>query len=280
MKYFVQGNKGRVGVSAICIGMAVSLHEQGKDASLIRIGSDDAALNDAQTFASINNITAAAEPMSIEQFAQADISNDVISIIEVPQDIDIQNISNNEDRKLFITDEVMEIPAGFDMLIRNHSLKPGPNTIVESSILSSTDLGAILDATDARVISSSSDADRDEIETIMIGPISHDATDSSYFNKFQNKLILTRSEKVDLVLGAMAGDTTCILLTGGNEPSPYIIDRLFGNPETTLAITNYTTNEAMEKIGSIVGVQQINSSKKITEITKLFHEAIDLKDFS
>jgi BioD-like phosphotransacetylase family protein len=280
MKYFVQGNKNRVGVSTICIGMAGAFNAQGKDVSLFRIGSDEAAEHDAQTFAHIDNVTASSEPISAEQFTTTEISNDGISIIEVPQDIDVQQLSQVDDRKILVSDMAMEIPAGFDGVIRNHSLKPGPNTIVENSILSSTDLGVILDATDARVISSSSDANRDVIETIMIGPISHDATDSSYFNKFQNKLILTRSEKVDLVLGAMAGDTTCILLTGGNEPSPYIIDRLFGNPETTLAITNYTTNEAMEKIGSIVGVQQINSEKKITEITRLFHEAIDLKDFS
>jgi len=279
MKYFVQGNKNRVGASTVCIGIAGALNAQGKDVSLFRIGSDEAAQHDAQTFANIDNITAAAEPMNVEQFTAAKISSDEISIIEVPQDIDVQKLSHEDDYKILVADMAMEIPAGFDRVIHNHAVKPGVDTIAENNILAATSLLSILEITEARVISSSSYTDRAFVENILIGPISHDATDASYFDKFTNKLIVTRSEKVDLVLGAMAGDTTCVLLTGGNEPSPYIIDRLLGSPETTLAITDYVTTEAMEKIGTIVGTQQIIPSNKIDEIIKLFNDSVDITNF-
>jgi BioD-like phosphotransacetylase family protein len=279
MKYFVQGNKNRVGVSTICIGMAGALNAQGKDVFLFRIGSDEAAQHDARAFANIDNMTAASEPMTIEQFTAADISNDGISVIEVPRDIDVQQLSQEDDCKILVSDMAMDIPSGFDKVVHNHAMKPGIDAIEENIILAATSLSSILEIAEARVISSSSYTDRAFVENVLIGPISHDATDSSYFDKFTNKLIVTRSEKVDLVLGAMAGDTTCVLLTGGNEPSPYIIDRLTGSPETTLAITNYSTNEAMEKIGSIIGMQQIATSNKVNEIIKLFQDSANITIF-
>ena len=279
MKYFVQGNKNRVGVSTICIGMAGALNAQGKDVFLFRIGSDEAAQHDARTFANIDNMTAASEPMTIEQFTVAEISNDGISVIEVPRDIDVQKLSQEDDCKILVSDMAMDIPSGFDKVVHNHAMKPGIDAIEENIILAATSLSSILEIAEARVISSSSYTDRAFVENVLIGPISHDATDSSYFDKFTNKLIVTRSEKVDLVLGAMAGDTTCVLLTGGNEPSPYIIDRLTGSPETTLAITNYSTNEAMEKIGSIIGMQQIVTSNKVNEIIKLFQDSANITIF-
>ena len=279
MKYFVQGNKNRVGVSTICIGMAGALNAQGKDVFLFRIGSDEAAQHDARAFANIDNMTAASEPMTIEQFTAAEISNDGISVIEVPRDIDVQQLSQEDDCKILVSDMAMDIPSGFDKVVHNHAMKPGIDAIEENIILAATSLSSILEIAEARVISSSSYTDRAFVENVLIGPISHDATDSSYFDKFTNKLIVTRSEKVDLVLGAMAGDTTCVLLTGGNEPSPYIIDRLTGSPETTLAITNYSTNEAMEKIGSIIGMQQIATSNKVNEIIKLFQDSANITIF-
>ena len=279
MKYFVQGNKNRVGVSTVCIGMAGALNAQGKDVFLFRIGSDEAAQHDARAFANIDNMTAASEPMTIEQFTAADISNDGISVIEVPRDIDVQQLSQEDDCKILVSDMAMDIPSGFDKVVHNHAMKPGIDAIEENIILAATSLSSILEIAEARVISSSSYTDRAFVENVLIGPISHDATDSSYFDKFTNKLIVTRSEKVDLVLGAMAGDTTCVLLTGGNEPSPYIIDRLTGSPETTLAITNYSTNEAMEKIGAIVGTQQIATANKINEIIKLFQDSANITIF-
>tara|TARA_Y100001970_G_C14194851_1_gene837435 strand:+ start:443 stop:1282 length:840 start_codon:yes stop_codon:yes gene_type:complete len=279
MKYFVQGNKNRVGVSTICIGMAGALNAQGKDVFLFRIGSDEAAQHDARAFANIDNMTAASEPMTIEQFTAAEISNDGISVIEVPRDIDVQKLSQEDDCKILVSDMAMDIPSGFDKVVHNHAMKPGIDAIEENIILAATSLSSILEIAEARVISSSSYTDRAFVENVLIGPISHDATDSSYFDKFTNKLIVTRSEKVDLVLGAMAGDTTCVLLTGGNEPSPYIIDRLTGSPETTLAITNYSTNEAMEKIGSIIGMQQIATSNKVNEIIKLFQDSANITIF-
>ena len=279
MKYFVQGNKNRVGTSTVCIGIAGALNAQGKNVSLFRIGSDEAAQHDAQTFANIDNITAASEPMNAEQFAAANISNNEIAIIEVPQDVDVQKLSQEDDCRILVADVAMEIPAGFDRVIHNHASKPGTDSIMENIVLSATDLPTILEVVEARVISSSSYTDRTSVENILIRPISHDATDSSYFDKFTNKLIVTRSEKVDLVLGAMAGDTTCVLLTGGNEPSPYIIDRLSGNPETTLAITDYSTNEAMEKIGVIIGTQQIVTLSKVNEIIRIFNNSADIADF-
>ena len=83
--------------------------------------------------------------MNAEQFTAANISNNEIAIIEVPQDIDVQNLSQEDDCKILVADMAMEIPAGFDRVIHNHAVKPGVDSIAENIILAATSLSSILE---------------------------------------------------------------------------------------------------------------------------------------
>jgi BioD-like phosphotransacetylase family protein len=279
MIYLVKGSKKRVGVSTICVGLAALLNESGKSVSLLRLGDDDGAHDDARMFADIDFAQSSGAPLLVNEFEELVTKNSKdIYIVEASSTLKMPAVDDLF--TILVTDDIKLVTGKYDLLIHNHAKKESKYTIVENAILAATNLETILNIVNAQMISSGGKPDKKYIENVLIGPISHDATDSSYFEKFNNKLIVTRSEKVDLALGALATKVECLLLCGGNEPSPILIDRVLGAPETTLALTEMTTTEAIEKIGSVIGTEPIVSNKKILEAVECFKNAVELSDIT
>ena len=64
-------------------------------------------------------------------------------------------------------------------------------------------------------------------DRVMIGTVSSDAA-SPYFGNRERTCVITRFDKTDIQLAALQTDIECLVITGGGEPSPYLIDRVRG----------------------------------------------------
>jgi BioD-like phosphotransacetylase family protein len=110
------------------------------------------------------------------------------------------------------------------------------------------------------------------IDRVMVGTVASDAA-APYFGNRRRTCVITRFDKTDIQLAALNTDVGCMVLTGGGEPSPYLLDRIAGHrPDVAVLLTSGTTVDAVRDIEPIFG-----RSRFAGESTKLMR-AIELLD--
>jgi len=60
------------------------------------------------------------------------------------------------------------------------------------------------------------------VENLMIGALSF-GSGEEYFARKDNKAVITRSERADIQLAALATSTVCLILGGDQAPSPQVV---------------------------------------------------------
>ncbi|MPZ22019.1 MAG: hypothetical protein GEU28_00385 [Dehalococcoidia bacterium] len=83
-------------------------------------------------------------------------------------------------------------------------------------------------------------------EDLLIAPIAHD-TGRLYFGGADHAVVVCRDDKPELALSALAGNTTLLVITGGDEPLGYVAERAAA-ASTPLAITRETTFPTVQRI--------------------------------
>jgi BioD-like phosphotransacetylase family protein len=111
------------------------------------------------------------------------------------------------------------------------------------------------------------------IDRVMIGTVASDAA-GPYFGNRQRTCIVTRFDKTDIQLAALNTDVECMVLTGGGEPSPYLLDRVAGHrPDVALLLTNGTTVEAVHAIEPLFGLSRFDGEAKLLRAVELLDAA-------
>lgn len=64
----------------------------------------------------------------------------------------------------------------------------------------------------------------EEVKSLMVGAMCIDPT-PLYFGTKSDKAVITRGDRVDIQLGALATSTKCLILTGGVRPSSTVLDK-------------------------------------------------------
>ena len=117
-------------------------------------------------------------------------------------------------------------------------------------------------------------ANEDEvIERIMIGSVGHDPG-TPYFSMHERKAVLTRFDKTDVQLAALGTPLVCLLLTGGQRPSPYLFDRAqsLGVP---VLLTARNTVDAMEALGEAYAGARFGGARKLERLRDLLTQHLD-----
>lgn len=113
------------------------------------------------------------------------------------------------------------------------------------------------------------------LEFIMLGPISADPG-QPYFLQHGSKAVVNRFDKMDLHLAALATAPECLILTGGQQPSPYLIDRLGGSDqETTVMLAPEGAVRTMELLDDLYGHTRFAGPRKLTRAIELLQDHLD-----
>ncbi|MGB2693556.1 MAG: DRTGG domain-containing protein [Dehalococcoidia bacterium] len=114
------------------------------------------------------------------------------------------------------------------------------------------------------------------VEHVMIGPISSDPG-QPYFLQHGSKAVIHRSDKMDLHLAALATEPECLILTGVQQPSPYLIDRLAGGDlEITVLQVPATTSNAVEALDDLYTSTRFTGRRKLERAIELCREHVDM----
>jgi len=142
----------------------------------------------------------------------------------------------------------------------------------EDRTLAAPRLGELARALEASFLCNGAD-ENEVIERIMIGSVGHDPG-VPYFSMHERKAVLTRFDKTDVQLAALSTPLVCLLLTGGQQPSPYLFDRAqsLGVP---VLLTARNTVSAMEAVGEAYAGARFGGARKMERLRELFAEYLD-----
>ncbi len=123
--------------------------------------------------------------------------------------------------------------------------------------------------------------DEDEaVEFVMLGPLSADPG-QPYFLQHGTKAVINRFDKMDLHLAALATEPDCLILTGGQQPSPYLLDRVAGSDSPVVVLLAPDSSvRAMDAIDELYGETRFAGRRKLDRVTELVGQHIDVEKLS
>lgn len=265
----VGGAEPEAGATTVAVGLAHRLAYAGHSVRIERVGGDDRATADAALFATLDFASSSGEPLP----SDAPLSGDGVTVVEAATGADVAAIAQRANGRALIVASRATTPASVTV-IANHAAEVGLLALPEDRLLAAVTVGRLIEASNARVLARSTEGDAGICEHIVVGPIFEDS-DEPHFARFARKAVVTRSEKVDIALSALSTETPCLILTGGNDPSPYLLDRVASERVTTLLLTSGGTVETVHAIEGTFGSTPFAGAEKIARVGELMAAALD-----
>ncbi|MBK33391.1 MAG: hypothetical protein CL771_07215 [Chloroflexi bacterium] len=272
----VAGEKTGSGASTVAVGISLVAAQRGLDVSIRRLGSDDSATQDAFGFAQVlSSQIDSGEGLPLEMSALPALGNQV-NVVEVDASQISASAESVPTSKIVWVNEGVTNEAAFWNLT-NRSKSSGDRSIIEDRVLAAPTVAELIEAANASLLSSPRTGNSALCEHVLIGAISHDSADD-YFGRYSSKAVISRAEKVDLGLAALLSNAECLLLTGGHEPSPYLLDRASAST-TTVALSPNSTTVTAKDIEGIYGISSFNHLEKADRILELLSGNIPDSDW-
>lgn len=257
------------GATTVAVGLAHRLAYAGHDVRIERLAGDHRAAADAAVFATLEFCASTGAPVDA-----AALPEGAVVVIEAPAGAGAVALAARLGAKLVAVDSGGGAPAGASITITNHARKDGARTLPEDRLLAAPTAGQIAEAARARVLVRSREGDRAVIEHIVIGAISHDPA-NTYFARFPRKAVVCRSEKTDLGLAALLTGAEVLVLSGGHDPSPYLLDRAGASRATTVLLAPEGTVETVRDIEGLYGTAPFSHAAKVERAGELIAAALD-----
>jgi BioD-like phosphotransacetylase family protein len=284
----IASSEPRVGRSLIAAAIAYRLGRDGHSVTLVRVEGDEGAAADGATFARLEGIVSTGTPLSVEQAVAVEGN----LIVEVPPG-DVAFLANKLAAKVLIVGGNSSAPLDVSPdLIQGTVITGLPASAVDAArardgvlavlaedpTLAAPSVADIQRVLQARRIAGDDDA---TIDRVMIGTVSSDAA-APYFANRLRTCIVTRFDKTDIQLAALQTDLHCLVLTGGGEPSPYLLDRVVGHrQDVALLLAEPGTVESVRAIEGLFGTSRFDGEGKLLRAVELLDASdvsIDIRD--
>ncbi len=280
--WLIGGVDQGVGATTVVVGLAHRLAHVGRTVRVERLTGDPLANADAELYGTLDFMKSSGVPLSMEGLADALPSRKEILVVEAPFGVNPGSLAARFGaRLLLVAREGMDVTLSAGGVLMRTRVGTGAvlgeslSWLPEDRLLAAPTVGRLIEACDARVLARSRAGDAAIIEHILIGAISHDATDVSYFERHSRTAVVTRAEKVDIALGALRSGVSCLILSGGSDPSPYLLDRVASNRATTLLVTPRGTVETVREIEGTFASTPFAGDAKVSRVGELMATAVD-----
>jgi hypothetical protein len=267
------------GKTTAVMAIAQGLAQAGSRVRLVRAGSGAGADADAATFATFAEVlfastprlaveltqvppAAAGETMIVELDAGATpmTAPAIIAVRGTPSDAD-KALAKELGERLIGTIAIAVAPNAIEAVAReltNGDLRPLA-LIPEDRLLAAPSVGELRDALGARVLFAGEN-ENETIEDVLIGPVYADPA-RPHFRRFASKAILAPFNKTDLHIAAIETEAACLVITGGRDPSPYVLDRAqHGN--TTVLLAPLETPQTVASLSEVWFTSRFRGERK------------------
>ena len=97
----------------------------------------------------------------------------------------------------------------------------------------------------------------------------------SYFGRHSSQAVITRAERPDIQMASFTGDTKCLILTGGTEPTEYIRVEARKNRVPLLLVEGGTLATA-EALSGLIERNTPPTTRKAQRFTELLVQHLNL----
>jgi hypothetical protein len=263
------------GKSTVTVALAQGFVQAGRSVRLERIGTGPASTADAATFATYLFATASGTALTHsptpvgDQVVIVELDSGANPLAAVPALIAVKGVQTAADTalaallgdRLIGTIAVAVDPEAIEAVARdltNGGLRPLA-LVPEDLALSAPSVAEISDVLGAKVLFAAENED-DVVDDVLIGPVYADPA-RPHFRRYAHKAILAPFNKTDLHLAAIETEAACLVITGGKDPSPYIVDRArHGN--TKLLISPKDTPVTVASLGQVWSTSRFRGEGK------------------
>ncbi len=154
---------------------------------------------------------------------------------------------------------------------------PVAQVVSQDRNLNSRSFGEIIDFLNGEVVAFEENLDR-PINTIMLGALALDGG-IYYYGKYTEKIVITRWDRPDLQMPALNTGCQGLILTGGNGPIPYVLNRINELKTPVAIVPNGTVAVATNLSGGFFAEKGSPNKKKAAHLLDiLVEENTDLLD--
>lgn len=273
----------RAGRSVIAAAVAYRLGREGHAATLVRLSGDESADADARTFAALDGIVAGRAAMDADALAKLVASTTVVA--EAPPGAVAQLAASLRAKVLVVagpSSPAMDAPKDtiIGTIVTNVPAANVPEHARREGVLAVLPEDRVLAAPSVADIAASLNAEwlvrgagPPSVGRVMIGTVASDAA-QPYFSAREQTCIVTRFDKTDVQLAALGTDLNVLVLTGGGQPSPYVLDRVAGTREDiSVLLAEEDTPRVMRSIEGLYGCGRFDGAVKLARAVDLLDEA-------
>lgn len=124
------------------------------------------------------------------------------------------------------------------------------------------------------VVLNSAERGDELVESLLIGAM---VTDSSeyYYERKENKALITRGDRPDLQWNALEGSTRCLILTQGVQPIPYVLDKATSAAIPVMVVPT-DTHGTVAKLEGFATLATVHHRQKLEHFRTLLGSCLDL----
>ena len=112
------------------------------------------------------------------------------------------------------------------------------------------------------------------VEHLLVGAMIVDAS-GPYYDRYENKALVTRTDRPDLQWNAINERTKCLILTGGGSPIAYVRDKAQSFDVPLVLVPTYT-DETIDAIAGFAAAPRFHYPQKLERAAELIERHLDL----
>ncbi len=115
------------------------------------------------------------------------------------------------------------------------------------------------------------------VESLLVGAMVVDSSEY-YYQRSRNMALITRGDRPDLQWNALDASTRCLILTGGQEPIPYVMDKATAAGIPVMVVSQGTL-ATVDGIDGFVDAATFHHPDKLACFKSLLRAHVDLAPF-
>lgn len=286
----IVASRERAGKTAVAVAIARGLAAQGR-VRLIRAGTGDSAKADALSFASY--LFASTPGVAVDTAALSGFSADETVLVEADAGttplanaatlLVVRTAASDEDRALaaglgdrLVGTIATDVPATEIEAVARELTNGGMRPLAllpEDLMLAAPSVGEIREILNAQVLYEGEN-ELEVVEDVLLSPVYADPA-RPHFRRFASKAVLAPFNKTDFHLAAIETQAACLVITGGHDPSPYVVDRAQGEA-TTVLLAPHETPETLSELGDVWLTSRFRGERKADAMHALLESRLDI----
>lgn len=286
----IVASKEHAGKTAVAVAIARGLAAQGR-VRLVRTGAGESAKADAISFASF--LFASTPGVVVDAAALSGFAADETILVEADAGttpmantatlVVVRTTASDDDKALAagLGDRLAgtiatDVPATEIEAVARELTNAGMRPLAllpEDLMLAAPSVGEIRDMLNAKVLYEGEN-DLEVVEDVLLSPVYADPA-RPHFRRFASKAVLAPFNKTDFHLAAIETQAACLVITGGRDPSPYVVDRAQGE-STTVLLAPHETPETLSELSDVWLTSRFRGERKAATMHALLESRFDI----